>query len=291
MLCARIGETRRSRRVRRPHQPRPPRSSPTPRARAQPTMQRGSNGGALTSRPVNTLGASSLAGPSSEVHLSSSRSSKYPNRLNLYERPPLDELTLEQFEVWAIDRLRRASLLSLSLPLLLLERTASTSRLAAHKLTLLSPLVRSSRRHRVGTSAQPPLQGRARARREARRRAPPAARRDERAHDRPRRRAQEGPVLALHPPARLLQVVRPPFSKPARTPLAAGSLTRSRRARREELRQRFLKAEKELFHIRWDTDDPAERRRFVDSLNFGWEVVRPLPALSLAVWASRPASS
>lgn len=109
-------------------------------------MQRGSNGGALTSRPVNTLGASSLAGPSSEVHLSSSRSSKYPNRLNLYERPPLDELTLEQFEVWAIDRLRRASLLSLSLPLLLLlERTASTSRLAAHKLTLLSPLVRSPR--------------------------------------------------------------------------------------------------------------------------------------------------
>lgn len=74
--------------------------------------------------------------------------------------------------------------------------------------------------------------------------------------------------------------MRPPSSKPIRTPLAAGSLTRSRRARREELRQRFLKAEKELFHIRWDTDDPAERRRFVDSLNFGWEVVRPPLSLS-----------
>ncbi|KAG9045970.1 hypothetical protein FS837_005328 [Tulasnella sp. UAMH 9824] len=31
---------------------------------------------------------------------------RYPHRLNLYERPPLDEITLEQFETWAIDRLR-----------------------------------------------------------------------------------------------------------------------------------------------------------------------------------------
>lgn len=85
-------------------------------------MQRGSNGGALASRPINTLGASTtgstsgggLSGGGGEVHLSSSRSTKYPHRLNLYERPPLDELTLEQFEVWAIDRLRRA----LSPPLL-----------------------------------------------------------------------------------------------------------------------------------------------------------------------------
>jgi len=41
----------------------------------------------------------------------------------------------------------------------------------------------------------------------------------------------------------------------------------------EELRQRFLKAEKELFRIRFESDDPEERRRFSDSLNFGWEKV------------------
>lgn len=31
-----------------------------------------------------------------------------------------------------------------------------------------------------------------------------------------------------------------------------------------------------LFRIRFETDDHAERRRFVDSLNFGWEVVSRL---------------
>ena len=80
-------------------------------------MQRGSNGGALASRPINTLGASTtgstsgggLSGGGGEVHLSSSRSTKYPHRLNLYERPPTDEVTLEEFEIWAIDRLRRES--------------------------------------------------------------------------------------------------------------------------------------------------------------------------------------
>lgn len=30
----------------------------------------------------------------------------YPHRLNLYETPPTAEITLEQFEQWAIDRLR-----------------------------------------------------------------------------------------------------------------------------------------------------------------------------------------
>lgn len=48
----------------------------------------------------------------------------------------------------------------------------------------------------------------------------------------------------------------------------------------EELRQRFLKAERELFHIRWDSDEPAERRAFVDSLNFGWEKVGPFPRMT-----------
>lgn len=44
------------------------------------------------------------------------RSGKYPSRLNLYERPPFEELTLEEFEVWAIDRLRRESFRLLDWP-------------------------------------------------------------------------------------------------------------------------------------------------------------------------------
>lgn len=31
---------------------------------------------------------------------------EYPHRLNLYENPPTADITLEDFEQWAIDRLR-----------------------------------------------------------------------------------------------------------------------------------------------------------------------------------------
>ena len=33
-------------------------------------------------------------------------SSKHPYRLNFYDKPPVEEITLEDFETWAIDRLR-----------------------------------------------------------------------------------------------------------------------------------------------------------------------------------------
>ena len=35
-------------------------------------------------------------------------SAKFPYRLNFYDRPPLEEITLEDFELWAIDRLKGA---------------------------------------------------------------------------------------------------------------------------------------------------------------------------------------
>lgn len=40
----------------------------------------------------------------------------YPHRLNLYEIPPTAEITLEQFEQWAIDRLRSTPNASVSKP-------------------------------------------------------------------------------------------------------------------------------------------------------------------------------
>ena len=30
----------------------------------------------------------------------------YPHGLNIYQTPPVEEITLEEFETWAIDRLR-----------------------------------------------------------------------------------------------------------------------------------------------------------------------------------------
>jgi DNA primase large subunit len=37
---------------------------------------------------------------------------EYPHRLNLYDTPPTAEITLEQFEQWAIDRLKGMKLQS-----------------------------------------------------------------------------------------------------------------------------------------------------------------------------------
>jgi DNA primase large subunit len=39
----------------------------------------------------------------------------YPHRLNLYDSPPTSEITLEQFEQWAIDRLKSTYTPSLTL--------------------------------------------------------------------------------------------------------------------------------------------------------------------------------
>lgn len=38
-------------------------------------------------------------------------SERYPYRLNFYTRPPLEEVTIEEFEGWALDRLRSKRLL------------------------------------------------------------------------------------------------------------------------------------------------------------------------------------
>jgi DNA primase large subunit len=36
------------------------------------------------------------------------KDTQYPHRLNFYATPPTADITLEQFEQWAIDRLRSA---------------------------------------------------------------------------------------------------------------------------------------------------------------------------------------
>lgn len=40
------------------------------------------------------------------------KSPKWPHRLNFYDHPPDEEMTVEEFETWAIDRLRRKHTLS-----------------------------------------------------------------------------------------------------------------------------------------------------------------------------------
>ena len=52
----------------------------------------------------NLKGGNALSSSSSTR--SSGPSALYPFRLSFYERPPLEEVTIEEFEGWALDRLR-----------------------------------------------------------------------------------------------------------------------------------------------------------------------------------------
>ncbi|BGP18449.1 hypothetical protein JCM10213_003182 [Rhodosporidiobolus nylandii] len=169
----------------------------------------------LSSRSVNTLAGASTSGTPIKAENGGGvaiapRSGRYPHRLNLYERPPLEELTLEEFEVWAIDRLR-----------------------------LLADIEAAQARNRPFAEVKDIVE----------------------------KRAKE--YLPLHSDtSRAVDV-----EKERKKDQYSHFILRLAFCRSEELRQRFLKAEKELFRIRYETDDPNERKSFVESLNFGWEVV------------------
>ncbi|CEQ42849.1 SPOSA6832_04716 [Sporobolomyces salmonicolor] len=157
---------------------------------------------------------SSLAGPSTahsapEVALNP-RSTKYPHRLNFYERPPVDEITLEEFEIWAIDRLR-----------------------------LLADIEAAQARNRPFAEIKAIVEN---------------------------RQKEFMPLHSNKPKGAQVDLER-------KKDHYSHFVLRLAFCRSEELRQRFLKAEKELFRIRFESDEPDERRRFIDSLNFGWEVV------------------
>lgn len=62
-------------------------------------------------RPTSNRNLSAVANGApaysvAEVSRHAPRSGRFPHRLNFYERPPTEEITVEQFEEWAIDRLR-----------------------------------------------------------------------------------------------------------------------------------------------------------------------------------------
>ncbi|PWN99924.1 DNA primase, large subunit [Tilletiopsis washingtonensis] len=59
--------------------------------------------------PASASGATAGAGSSTAPTVASHATKgprQYPFRLNFYQRPPTHEVTIEQFELWAIDRLR-----------------------------------------------------------------------------------------------------------------------------------------------------------------------------------------
>ncbi|GAA6011155.1 hypothetical protein JCM11491_006742 [Sporobolomyces phaffii] len=159
---------------------------------------------------------SSLAGPGTpssyggEVS-SFPRSGKYPHRLNFYQAPPTEEITLEEFEVWAIDRLR-----------------------------LLADIESAQARNKPFAEIKTIVEN----------------------------RSKQFMDLHSDKSGRAFNI-----DAERKKDQYSHFVLRLAFCRSEELRQRFLKAEKELFRIRFESDEPEERRRFIDSLNFGWEKV------------------
>lgn len=59
-----------------------------------------------SSRSITNLAGSAQPGYAPEVKVYF-KDEKWPLRLNFYDQPPDQEMTVEEFETWAIDRLRR----------------------------------------------------------------------------------------------------------------------------------------------------------------------------------------
>ncbi|KAI5294078.1 hypothetical protein KEM52_004725 [Ascosphaera acerosa] len=158
---------------------------------------------------------------------------EYPHRLNFYNVPPTEEITLEEFEQWAIDRLNGAkrassatSVLALSL---LAELEACSYRNKSHAETVahITPIIEKKLKLSANSSAPsstPPAQD--------------ARLRSERQKD--------------HYSHYILRLA------------FAGT---------QELRARFVRLETMLFRLRYQTDDTRDRTAFVTDLDFDWEEV------------------
>ncbi|KAI0318632.1 DNA primase large subunit [Amylostereum chailletii] len=131
---------------------------------------------------------------------------EYPHRLNFYDIPPTQDITIEEFEMYAIDRLR-----------------------------VLGEIESSFARNR------PPDELKTITRTQYQKYIPLDPNYSERPLDDQRRKDHIGHF-----------VLRLAF------------------CRSEELRRRFVKAECMLFRVRFDDDDPNERKHFLASRDFGW---------------------
>lgn len=162
---------------------------------------------------------------------------EYPYRLNLYERPPTAEITLEQFEQWAIDRLRSNHLMRQSLwisvlslwgwwcPVLAeIETCSFRNKSAPETVAHVTPLLQQWLPLSSNSSSS-------------------AGYKDEKL------RLERQKDHYSH------YILRLAFSST------------------EDLRRRFSRLESALFKIRFQSDDRKERQSFVGTLNLNWEVV------------------
>lgn len=164
---------------------------------------------------------------------------EYHHRLNFYSVPPTAEITLEQFEQWAIDRLRSMYTSSLH----------STGVSILTHLTVLAELEACSFRNKTPaeTTAHiaPLLQ----------KWLPLSANTISSIQD---------PQLKWQDPRLKLERQKDHYSH---------FILRLAFSSTEDLRRRFARIESALFRLRFQLDDAKERQEFVDSLSFDWDKV------------------
>ncbi|KAI9607024.1 hypothetical protein KEM48_001626 [Puccinia striiformis f. sp. tritici PST-130] len=137
---------------------------------------------------------------------------RYPHRLNFYNKPPDSEITIEEFESWAIDRLK---------VLAEIENSASRNKSFEELKTTLN--LRCKEHLQLNANSA-----------------------NNANHDQERRKDHYSHFI-----------LRLAF------------------CRSEELRNRFVNAETQLFRYRLETDDSAARTAFVSRLGLDWKDATP----------------
>ncbi|OLL24461.1 DNA primase large subunit [Neolecta irregularis DAH-3] len=144
------------------------------------------------------------------------RQTTYPHRLNFYIEPPRNEITLEDFELWAICRLHVLGEIESSL-----FRNKSVKEMDI----ILKPLIDKYLPLSSNTSRNSTSQNHTASEQERRK--------DHYSHF----------------------ILRLAF------------------CRSEELRRSFVRAEKELFRMRFQNEEARDRSSFISSLSFDWEII------------------
>lgn len=161
-------------------------------------------------------------------------SASYPFRLNMYKRPPQFEITLDQFEQWAIDRMKVLGEIESRL-----ARNQTVSELETVLKPLIAKYLPLSSNNAGGTSASSSS-------------------------------SSSGVVDIKN---KVFKFDETNEEHRRLKDHYSHFILRLAFCRSDELRQRFIHAETTLFKIRYNTDDSDDRRAFIDSLNLAWEPV------------------
>src|SRR5579871_6000684 len=159
----------------------------------------------------------------------------YKHRLNFYIIPPTEQITLEEFEEWAISRLKGKK----SLLLISSFRYSSHCCKTNWKYVVLSELETCAFRNRTPEETATYM----------------------------------APLLEKHLPLHSNSSRSSALQDERRKDHYSHFILRLAFSATEDLRRRFSRLETMLFRLRYKMDDARERQDFVTSLDFAWEMI------------------